>query len=55
MIKHYIIPMLEMDSSKLVLNTHTKFAQTSQTNKFKTKLKYGYSATNSKLWKVCAQ
>ena len=38
-----------MGSSKLVLNTRKKMAQIAQPNKFKIKLKYGYSATNSKL------
>ena len=34
-----------MGSTKLVLNTHTKFAQIAQPNKFKIMLKYGYSVT----------
>ena len=47
MAKHRTNLLLKMDSLKLVLNTHTKFAQVAQPNKFKIKLKYGYSATVS--------
>ena len=46
MAKHHTNLFLKMDSLKLEINTHTKFAQIAQPNKFKIKLKYGYSATN---------
>ena len=45
MAKHHTNLLLKMGSPKLVLNTHTKFAQIAQPNKFEIKLKYGYSVT----------